>query len=141
MAFGIIEYNEEGLPKCEICGLFFNRVIPHARHKHSLTEKEYKKQFGLDIKKGVCSKESSAKTREKTLQNYDKCIKNNLEIKGEKSRFTPGATGRTKQQVSAQSKIRLKQRLKEPYMVAAMKLNGEKVGKSGLGNKTRWNKK
>lgn len=32
----------------------------------------------------------------------------------------------------------LKERLKEPYMVDAMKKSGEMVGKSGLGNKKRW---
>lgn len=46
-----------------------------------------------------------------------------------------------KKKVSAQTRIRLKERLKEPYMVEAMKKSGEVVGKSGLGNKKRWSKK
>ena len=141
MSYGIIEYNEDGLVKCEICSLYFKRPIVHVRQKHFLTEREYKIQFGFDLKKGICSKESSAISREKVLENYDRCIKNNLEIKGAKSRFKKGDPGRTKDQVSAQTKKRLKDRLKEPYMVKAMKISGSKLGKSGSGNKKRWNKK
>lgn len=140
MAYGIIEYNDEGLVKCEICSLYFKRPIVHVRQKHFLTEREYKTQFGFDLKKGICSKESAGISREKVLENYDRCIKNNLEIKGVKSRFKKGSEGRTKEKVSAQTKARLKKRLKEPYMIKAMKESGSKLGKSGLGNKKRWNK-
>jgi len=140
MSYGKIEYNEDGQPKCEICGNHFNRVIGHVRQNHQMNKKEYKKRFGFDLNKGICSKESSQKTREKTLNNYDKCIQKNLVIKGVKNRFVLGDKGRTKDLVSAQTKSRLKERLKEPYMIDAMKKSGEMVGKSGLGNKKRWNK-
>jgi hypothetical protein len=141
MAYAIIEYNPEGLPKCEICGKFFNRILSHVRQKHFINEKEYKKQFGYDLKKGICSKESSAKSREQVLINFDKCVGQNLILKGSKSRFIKGVKGRTKEQVSPQTQLRLKQRLIEDVdMIKAMKLNGEKVGKSSLGNKKRWNK-
>ena len=140
MSYGKIEYNIDGQPKCEICGEYFNRVISHVRQKHGMNGKEYKKKFGFDLIKGICSKESSEKTRLKTLDNYNKCIQNNLIIKGSGSRFNNGDKGRTKDQVSEQTKIRLKERLKEPYMIDAMKKSGKLVGKSGLGNKKRWNK-
>jgi len=139
MAYGIIEYNEEGLVKCELCGQFFKRPLTHVRQKHFLEEREYKQQFGFDLKKGICSKESSRLSREKIFDNYDK-MKRNLS-KGEKYRFEKGSKGRTKDQVSAQTKKRLKDRLKEPYMVKAMKEAGRKVGKSRLGNKKRWSQK
>lgn len=140
MAYGKIEYNEDGQPKCEICGRHFNRVISHVRQKHEMSERDYKLTFGFDLKKGICSAESSERTRDKTLANYDRCITKNLILKGSKSRFKEGDEGRTKDKVSAQTRTRLKDRLKEPYMVEAMKLSGAKVGKSGLGNKKRWNK-
>lgn len=140
MAYGVIEYNNNGQPKCEICNKYFDRVISHVRQKHEINEKEYKKQFGFDLKKGICSKNSSEKTRLKTIDNYDKCIHRNLIIKGFKTRFNNGDIGRTKDKVSEQTKLRLKERLKEPYMINAMKMSGTKVGKSGLGNKKRWNK-
>ena len=138
MAYGILEYNEEGKPKCEICGKFFNRVISHVRQKHFLNEKEYKKQFGFDLKRGLCSKESSEKSRIKTLDNYEKCINQNLKIKGFKNRFKLGDKGRTKDKVSEQTRIRLKERLKDSKMIESMRLSGIKLGKSGLGNLKRW---
>jgi len=139
--YGTIEYDSEGNPKCEVCGQCFKRVLTHVRQRHDLTEREYKIQFGFDLIKGICSKESSEKTRLKTLGNYHKCITKNLTLKGAKSRFKQGEKGRTKEMVSPQTKKRLKERLKEGYMVEAMKLSGQKVGKSGLGNLKRWGNK
>lgn len=139
MAYGIIEYNEIGQPMCEICGKFYNRVLAHVRQKHDMNEREYKLQFGFDLKKGICSEESSERTRIKTLENYDKCVEVNLKQKGLKSRFTFGGTGRTKDMVSEQTRIMLKERLKKPEMIKKMKESGKIVGLSGLGNKKRWN--
>lgn len=141
MSFGIIEYDEEGNPKCEICGRYFKRVLTHVRQKHFIDEKEYKKEYGFDLYKGICSKESAERSRERVFENYDKCVEKNLVTKGAESRFKKGYKGRTKEKVSEQTKIMLKERLKKPYMVEAMKKSGHNVGKSGLGNKARWNKK
>lgn len=139
MSYGIIEYDQDGKPICEICKKSFNRVLSHVRQKHEMSEKEYKLAFGFDLKKGICSKESSERTRITTLTNYDKCIGKNLIHCGEKTRFTQGHQGRTKDMVQEQTRIRLKERLKEPYMIEVMQKSGKKVGESGLGNKVRWN--
>lgn len=139
MAFGVIEYNEDGQPKCEICGRYFTRVALHVRQKHEISEKEYKIQFGFDLKKGICSKESSEKSRIKALENYDKVIKENLIKNGEKSRFKKGGKGRTKDKVSEQTRIMLRERLKKPQMQEVLKKLGKKLGESGVGNKKRWN--
>lgn len=138
MSYGIIEYNEEGKPKCEICGQHFSRVLSHVRQAHSMNEREYKLQFGFDLGKGICSQASSEKTRLKTLANYDLVIGRNLLIKGENTRIAKGSMGRTKDKVSAQTRIALKDRLKNPKMIDAMKKSGSQVGKSGLGNLKRW---
>ncbi len=135
---GIIEYDEDGLPKCEICGRFFNRVLTHVRQKHFIEEREYKLEYGFDLTKGICSKESSLKSREAVLRNSEKCIGVNLIQKGANTLFLEGSKGRTKEQVSDQTRIMLKERLKTPKMIEAMKSSGERVGKSGLGNKKRW---
>lgn len=82
MGYGIIEYDENGLPKCEICGKHFKRVLTHVRQKHGITEREYKLQFGFDLKKGICSKESSDLSRKHVYDNYDQCISKNLIIGG-----------------------------------------------------------
>ena len=107
MSYGIIEYNTEGQPKCEICGKHFERVLRHVNQKHDMMAIDYKDQFGFDRIKGICSKESAERTRYKTYQNYDKCIKKNLEEAGTKSRFTKGCKGRTKDMISDQTMNRL----------------------------------
>lgn len=139
MAYGVIEYNEEGKPMCEICGEYHDRVLSHVRQKHNMSAREYKIEFGFDLKKGICSKESSNRTRLKTLENRAIVIDKNLIEKGHKSRFKNGSKGRTKDKVSEQTRIALKERLKTPKMQKALKESGKKLGKSGLGNKARWN--
>jgi len=136
--YGIIEYDKNGKPICEICKKSFKRVLTHARQKHFICEKEYKLRFGLDIGKGICSKESAERSRDATLANYDTCIGKNLLHCGSKTRFIKGWEGRPKDKVQEQTRIRLKEHLKDPKMVAAMFKSGQKVGKSGLGNKSRW---
>ena len=139
MSYGIIEYNLDGNPICEICGKSFKRVLSHARQKHKINEKEYKLKFGLDLHKGICSKESHDLSRKRVLDNYEICIASNLVNKGCLNRFKAGGNGRIKSKVSEQTKIRLKKNLKTDKMIAAMKKSGREVGLSGLGNKKRWN--
>lgn len=139
--YGIIEYDSNGNPLCEICRGAFKRVLTHVRQVHSMNEREYKIQFGFDLQRGICSKDSSEISRVRVAENFDKCIGKNLLLKGNKTRFKTHHAGRKKEMVSAQTKLRLKQRLKEPYMVEAMKISGQKVGKSGLGNLKRWGNK
>lgn len=136
--YGIIEYDKDGKPICEICKKSFKRVLNHVRQKHFINEKEYKLTFGFDIGKGICSKESAERSRDATLANYDKCIGKNLLTCGSKTRFVVGGEGRPKDKVQEQTRIRLKERLKDPKMIEAMFKSGQRVGKSGLGNKVRW---
>ena len=112
MAYGVIEYNANGKPMCEICGKYYDRVIPHARQKHHISEKEYKIQFGFDRIKGICSKQSAEKSRLKTLENYDKVIAINLKEKGKDSRFSKGCIGRPKEVMSEQTRLQLIERIK-----------------------------
>jgi hypothetical protein len=110
--YGVVEYNEEGKPKCEICGQHFDRVVSHVRQKHKLSALEYKKQFGFDVKKGICSQRSKNLSRSKAFENYNKVIQLNLINKGLSTRFKKGSKGRTKEQISEQSRIRLSNQLK-----------------------------
>ena len=113
MSYGIVEYDQEGKPICEICGKAYHRVLGHVRQKHQLTEKEYKKQFGFDVTNGICSKESAERTSVKTKANFVKCIEHNLLANGIKTRFQVGSKGRTKDKVSAQTKINLTKHIKK----------------------------
>ncbi len=139
MAYGIIEYDNYGNPVCEVCKKSFKRVAAHVRQVHDMSEREYKLAFGFDLTKGICSKESSELSRQLTLANYDKCIGKNLIANGGKTRFKKGDPGRTKDKVQEQTRIMLKKRLEEPYMITAMRESGKRVGLSGLGNVVRWN--
>ena len=134
MAYGIIEYDAAGLPKCELCGEYFNRVVSHVRQKHDLTAREYKKQFGFDVSKGICSAESSLLTREKTLSNYDKCISRN--IIGHNHKFKKHHKGRTRDQVSEQTRIMLRKRI-EGVDQEKVKAHCSLLGLSGIGNKAK----
>lgn len=105
--YGKVEFDEDGKPMCEVCGKHYKRVISHVRQKHDMNEREYKVTYGFDVKKGICSKESAMKSRVKVYENYDKVVKKNLIIKGQKSRFKDGHKGRTKEQVSEQTRLML----------------------------------
>ena len=113
--------------------------MAHVRQVHNMNEKEYKTAFGFELGKGICSKESSELSRERTLANYDKCIGKNLIIRGKKTRFSDGHHGRTSDMVQEETRLKMVARLNTPTMKEAMRKSGEKVGKSGLGNKKRWN--
>jgi hypothetical protein len=108
MSYGVIEYNEKGKPLCEVCGRAFDRVVAHVRQVHNMNEREYKDKYGFDHKKGICSKASAERSRITTLANYNKCIKENLLKKGQRTRFKDGDHGRTIEQVSEQTLLRLK---------------------------------
>lgn len=141
MSYGIIEFDDMGNPVCEICGKSFKRVLTHVRQKHDMTERDYKIKFGFDLKKGICSKFSSELSRIAVEDNYDRVVVQNLNKKGKSTRFKKGDKGRTKDQVSEQTRIMLKKRLETAEMKEAMKKSGIKLGKSGLGNLKRWNTK
>lgn len=141
MRRGKINFTEDNKPICPYCGLAFDRLASHTRQKHNISAAEFKKKWGLDMKKGICSPESSEKTRIQTLMYGRRVIFENLLKKGSKTRFQIGSKGRTRDQVSLETLERLKERLKLPEMKNAMKKSGYKLGKSGLGNKKRWNHK
>ena len=140
MAYGVIEYSEEGQPMCEICGKHFNRVAVHVKQKHQISEREYKLQFGFNLTKGICSKESAERSRERVFENYDKCIGKNLQLLGENTRFQVGSEGRTQEKVSEQTRLMLVDRAKNNMLPGKRKELGRTLGLSGLGNKKRWNK-
>jgi len=139
--YGIIEYDPDGKPICEICGKSFNRVISHVRQKHEMSEKDYKIQFGFDLGRGICSLESAEKSRIKALENYDLVIGKNLIANGEKSRFKKGGQGRTRDKLSEQTRLVLTSRFSSPEFQAHRKEIGKNLGLSGAGNKTRWSNK
>lgn len=109
MTQGIIRYNKAGKPICEICDKAFHRILNHAHQKHGILAIDYKKKFGLDLHKGICSQESHDLSRERVFENYSLCIGENLLGQGKETRFNKGSKGRTKDKISPQTLIRLRQ--------------------------------
>jgi len=113
--YGKVEYNEEGKPICEICGLAFDRLMAHVRQIHDMSAKEYKVAHGLDVGKGICSDKSRQLSRDKVFKNYDKVVAQNLLKNGQKTRFKAGDKGRTKDKVSEQTRLGLAERIKNLF--------------------------
>lgn len=137
--YGVIEYDINGLPICEICGGSFNRVTSHVRQVHDMSAREYKEKFGFDVSKGICSIESSRKSRLAVIINWDKVVVINLLIKGEGTQFTKGDNATKGKKKSKQSCLRVSNELKKEKHKKRLTESGKKLGKSGLGNKVRWN--
>lgn len=106
--YGTIEYNPEGKPICHICGKAYKKLLTHVWQKHDLTEKQYKKEFGLDIIKGITAEETKNKLRTAVKQHYNLVVEQNLIKAGRKTRFKEGQEGRTIDKVSPQTLERLK---------------------------------
>ena len=108
MPFGIVTYNDQGQPICEECGLAFDRVVSHIRQAHNMDGRQYKKKYGLDLKKGICSAQSAEKSRIQNKINFDLVVTQNLIEKGENSRYVKGSSGYKKEYVSEQTRQRLR---------------------------------
>jgi hypothetical protein len=111
--YGEVRYCLKGKPVCHICGISFDRLLSHVRQKHKISAREYKIKFGLDVIKGICSKESAKKSRKAVFDNYELVVKQNLIKNGKNTTFKKGSKGRTRDQVSAQTKTRLTKRFEQ----------------------------
>lgn len=136
--YGKPEYDDQGRVMCEVCGQHFDRVIAHSRQVHDLGARAYKVRFGLDVKKGLLSDRSRARSQEAVYSRPE--IIEALVANGQEHRFKPGSQGRTKEMVSEQTRTNLRERLRQEPMITVLREAGRKLGKSGAGNKTRWSK-
>lgn len=105
--FGEITYSEDGKPICHICGKCYNKLLAHVWQVHDLSEKEYKKKFGLELFNGIMSKSSKELASNRVWENADISIKGNLLEGGEKTRYKKGSEGRTRNKLCERTKIRL----------------------------------
>ena len=133
--YGVIEYDRLGRIKCEICQEYFDRVASHARQVHFISAREYKKEYGFDVKKGLTSKRSRDLSRQRVYMYYDLCIKQNLLDKGSKTRFSEGSAGRPV--MSEQTRRRVSE-LGKNTPISERTRRGRILGKTGKGNAARW---
>jgi len=132
MPYGIIEYNDDGQLKCELCGKFFNRLSNHLRYTHRMTSSDYKATFGLNKGQSLWCKVDSLKQREIALSMYDKCIKQNLIENPGRKPFKKGHIGRPKYMLREQALIALRIQITSVDKERIRELCRE-LGKSGLG--------
>jgi hypothetical protein len=108
-----VEYNHLKQPICHICGRAFKNLLTHAYQKHGTSAYDYKKEFELDLYKGIIAEETREKHRVAVKRDYDKVVVDNLLAKGKETRFTKGCEGRTRDKVSLQTLNELKNRFKK----------------------------
>ena len=129
--------DEEGRLTCHICGRTFRKLGAHVVQKHFITTDEYRAAYGLYKTIGLVSQEHREQL---SALVSPKIIKNNLIRKGKDTRYKKGAAGRKEvvpQLFNALSERGLNP---TPAMISARKANGERAGKSGAGNTSRWSK-
>lgn len=104
---GEVEYSPDGLVICHICGRAYKKLMAHVWQVHGIYEKDYKKEFGLNISRGLICDETKEKLQNSVAKHYEKVVEKNLIKGGEKSRFKFGGIGRTRDKLSLQEYNRL----------------------------------
>lgn len=104
---GEVALDSRGYPICHICGRAYRKLATHIAQKHKMSAQDYKKEFGLNKRKGITSEQYKKKMRNHIIGNYKKVVAINLTQKGIKNRFKPGHAGRTRDLVSLQELKRL----------------------------------
>lgn len=102
--YGEIQYDVNGDPICHICGKSFSKLGAHIWNGHKMRTHDYCKTFGLNVGKGICSKEYAMKMRNYAYQHYDIVISENLIKDGKHTRFKQGSEGRTREKMSEQTR-------------------------------------
>ena len=94
--------------QCLICGLWYVQLGSHVQARHDMTAREYREEYGLDVKRGTVPKWYRKQRGDQTLENE---TYKNLK-KGAKYRFTKGQEGVGVYKRSPQTIDRLKNKHK-----------------------------
>ena len=81
-------YNDKEKVMCKICGKRFHHVMSHCWKAHKILSRDYKKMFGLNVSKGLCSKPVRKVISDNVLAKPE--IIKELTRKGKKVRFKKG---------------------------------------------------
>jgi len=106
---------------CLICKKEFVRPLSHCWQKHGMSAREYKENFGLDVKKGIATKEYKDKMRNLLKPQSIQAVI----IGGKKSRFIKGVSNNYKR--SEQTLKRLKDRWKNVSNLKGRMIKVEKI--------------
>lgn len=104
---GEVKYAPDGLVICHICGRAYKKLMAHVWQTHGIYEKDYKREFGLNVSKGLICDETKERLQKSVERHYEKVVEKNLIKGGKKSRFRLGSIGRTRNKLSLQEYNRL----------------------------------
>ena len=90
----MVQFNDDGDIRCEICGGYFPRVCNHVRKAHGVSAADYKRHLGLPLSKGLCSETSRIKTSEHSKRVYASGAVNNFIENSKQTRYPKGVSGR-----------------------------------------------
>lgn len=82
-----MENKNDDLLQCEICGKYFEHLGSHIYGKHKITANEYKMEFGLNLKRGLVSKEIHNKLHNSAIENK---MGDRLKLFGNEYKFKKG---------------------------------------------------
>ncbi|MFW5962663.1 MAG: MucR family transcriptional regulator [bacterium] len=74
-AYAEVKYDDRGYPICHICGKAYKKILTHVWQFHDLSEKEYKKKFGLDKYKGIVAEFTKKKLQKSVKEHYELVVK------------------------------------------------------------------
>jgi hypothetical protein len=94
--------------QCQICKLFYRKVISHVWQRHNMTGREYKEMIGVDQNKGLIHEDHRNLLHDHALKNKELVIDVNLLRKGVSTRYKKGTPNIGKYKRSAQTLARLK---------------------------------
>lgn len=93
-----------GTIQCLECGRYYKRVCNHVRMVHGMTAREYKMKYGLDVGRGILTKNARHIMREYTLHNPI-CMAN-LEL-GRATRFKKGVSNNYQRSLQTLARLKL----------------------------------
>lgn len=83
---------DPGKIMCLICGHYYTQVGTHIVQRHNMTAREYRKQYGYNLKRGQLPPDYRELKAKRVKDTWNK-VKDNLLVKGKASRFKKGAPG------------------------------------------------
>lgn len=115
--YGEVIYDASGLLVCHLCGKGgFKALGHHVRQVHLdvvQDMREYKEMFGLNVKRGILVEATRIRKAEKAWEN--ETVLNLFNEKSVKARFSKGTKGRTRDQVSEQTRRMLVKRIQDGH--------------------------
>jgi hypothetical protein len=111
--YGRVIKNPDGTLICHICGKSFRKLGAHVVQKHQMVSWQYKIAYGLNTNQGLITDEHKQHLSDCVKRNYDSVVQENLIEGGLLTRFAPNSRGRTRDQLSEQTRQGLVERGKK----------------------------